>query len=65
LGALGSNKDRFGGALKKAKSTEDVLLGAVALYGSGQHAEAKETVKNYQQPRCVYRSTHGDHPTAF
>jgi hypothetical protein len=43
--ALGRKEDRFGGALKKAKSTEDVLLGALALFGSGQHAEAKETVK--------------------
>lgn len=43
--ALGRKTDRFGGALKKAKSTEDVLLGALALYGSGQHAAAIETVK--------------------
>jgi hypothetical protein len=42
---LGRNKDRFGGALKKSKSTKDVLLGALALYGSGQHAAAIETVK--------------------
>jgi hypothetical protein len=43
--ALGRKKDRFGGVLKKAKSTEDVLLGALALYGSGQHGAAIETVK--------------------
>jgi len=43
--ALGRKEDRFDGALKRAKSTEDVLLGALALYGSGQHAAAVETVK--------------------
>ncbi len=43
--ALGRKKDRFGGVLKKSKSTEDVLLGALALYGSGQYAAAIETVK--------------------
>jgi hypothetical protein len=43
--ALGRKEDRFGGALKKAKSSEDVLLGAIALYGSGQHSAAIETVK--------------------
>ncbi len=43
--ALGRKKDRFSGALTKSKSTADVLLGALALYGSGQHAAALETVK--------------------
>jgi hypothetical protein len=42
---LGRKKDRFVGALAKSKSTEDVLLGALALYGSGQHAAAIEIVK--------------------
>lgn len=43
--ALGRKVDRFGGVLKDTKSTEDVLLGALALYGSGQHAAAIETIK--------------------
>lgn len=43
--ALGRKKDRFGGALKRAKSTEDVLLGALALFGSGQLPAAIETIK--------------------
>jgi hypothetical protein len=43
--ALGRKKERFGGVLTRSKSTEDVLLGALALFGSGQHAAAKEIVK--------------------
>jgi len=44
-GALGRKKDRFGGVLKRSKSTEDVLLGALALFGSGQHGAAREVMK--------------------
>jgi hypothetical protein len=43
--ALGRKQDRFGGALRKSKSTEDVLRGALALYGSGQYAAAIEIMK--------------------
>ena len=46
--ALGFKKDRFQGALAKAKSTEDVLRGALALFGSGQHDAAKETLKTFK-----------------
>jgi hypothetical protein len=44
-GALGRKRDRFGGVLKRSKSTEDVLLGALALFGSGQHSAAREVMK--------------------
>jgi hypothetical protein len=42
---LGLKEERFGGALQKSKSTQDVLLGALALFGSGQAVAARETMK--------------------
>jgi hypothetical protein len=42
---LGRTEERFGGVLRKSKSTEDVLLGALALFGSGQADAARQTVK--------------------
>jgi hypothetical protein len=46
--SLGRKEEFFGGALSKSKSTEDVLLGALALLGSGQVAAAKETLKTFK-----------------
>jgi len=43
-GALGRKKDRFGGAIKAESSRKAVLRGALALYGYGKTAAAKDLV---------------------
>lgn len=43
--ALGGQKDRFGGAIKSSSSRQAVLRGALALYGFGRTAAARELVK--------------------
>jgi hypothetical protein len=42
--ALGRKKDRFGGAIRGESSRKAVLRGALALYGYGKTAAAKELV---------------------
>jgi hypothetical protein len=45
LRALGGKKNRFGGVVKSEPSRQAVLRGALALYGSGKTAAARELLK--------------------
>ena len=45
LRALGRKKDRFGGVVKSESSRQAVATGALALYGAGKAAAARELLK--------------------
>jgi hypothetical protein len=45
LRALGGKKDRFGGAVRSKASRQAVVRGALALYGFGKTASARELIK--------------------
>jgi hypothetical protein len=53
---LGHKKDRFEGVLSKQESTENVLRGALALYGSGQHEYAKEVLRTFKDQEAFTRA---------
>ena len=53
---LARKDEYFGGVLSKKASTEDVLLGALALFGSGQQSAAKQTMRTLKNEKVFNRA---------